>query len=191
MVFGFFLIAGFVSFTAQFSGSSKASIQKADAIVVFTGAHKRIEIGLDLFSKKSAPKMLISGVNTNISRRYLASKHKRFSKLINCCISLDYDALDTVGNARETAKWLHDKNVKSLIVVTSGYHLPRSVLLLQRELPDVKIIPHPVTSSAFDTWWTDYKTTKVVALEYAKYIASLFNIDSTYSDTDIALARSI
>ena len=43
----------------------------------------------------------------------------------------------TRGNAAETAEWARAHQVRSLIVVTSAYHMPRALAELGRDLPDV------------------------------------------------------
>jgi uncharacterized SAM-binding protein YcdF (DUF218 family) len=51
-----------------------------------------------------------------------------------------------VENARFTASISREKGFKNLILVTSGYHMPRSVLIFKRA--GLNVIPYP----------TDYKT---------------------------------
>ncbi len=172
-----FLIS-FSSYSAQLTSNEVVQIKKADGLVVFTGEARRINVGLSIFQNKKAANMLISGVNDNISRKGLARKHSRYNKILTCCVDLDYKALDTIGNARETALWAKKKKLKSLIVVTSAYHMPRSLLLLKQQLDDeVELKPFPVKLSHFDEWWTSTKSTKIVVVEYFKYIASMLSIE--------------
>ena len=44
----------------------------------------------------------------------------------------------------ETAAWARAVGVRSLRVVTAGYHMPRALLELRRTLPGVDLVPHAV-----------------------------------------------
>ena len=46
----------------------------------------------------------------------------------------------------ETGNWARANKFKSLIVVTSGWHMPRALIELAHELPDVMLVPYPVVS---------------------------------------------
>ena len=59
-------------------------------------------------------------------------------------MTLGRAAQSTVGNAAETALWSRAHDVRRLIVVTAGYHMPRALLELRRALPDVQLLPAPV-----------------------------------------------
>jgi uncharacterized SAM-binding protein YcdF (DUF218 family) len=53
-----------------------------------------------------------------------------------------------VGNADETAGWVAAHHIRSLIVVTAGYHMPRALLELSRSMPDVTLYPMRVQPAA-------------------------------------------
>jgi uncharacterized SAM-binding protein YcdF (DUF218 family) len=61
---------------------------------------------------------------------------------------------------------------KSLIVVTSSYHMPRALAELAHQLPDATLIPFPVVSDRLriEPWWSNGETTKLVLSEYLKYL---------------------
>ncbi len=77
-------------------------------------------------------------------------------RLLECCVDLDHSAVNTVGNAAETRRWAQGPRFRSLIVVTSNYHMPRTMAELGRQLPDVALIPFPVVSDKLraEPWWT-------------------------------------
>ncbi|CAN0592799.1 unnamed protein product, partial [Ectocarpus sp. 12 AP-2014] len=68
--------------------------------------------------------------------------------LFDCCIDLDSAAMDTAGNARETATWAQEHAFSSLLVVTSAYHIPRTTSEIARLLPGVELIPFPIDPAA-------------------------------------------
>ena len=98
---------------------------------------------------------------------------KATQRLYDCCVDLGFQAADTIGNARETAGWAHAKGYRSLIVVTSDFHMPRAMLELKSAMPDVRLTPYPVRSSEFDVshWWRTGDATRLLAVEYCKYLA--------------------
>ena len=61
---------------------------------------------------------------------------------------------------------------KRIIVVTSSYHMPRSLTELRRTMPGVELVPHPVISHRLHTqrWWTDAYTARVLFAEYVKFL---------------------
>ena len=75
------------------------------------------------------------------------------------------------GNAEETADWAHDNAIRSLIVVTAGYHMPRALAELQRTLPGVALYPVAVLPPALRG---EHGTAalRLLAGEYTKWLAA-------------------
>jgi uncharacterized SAM-binding protein YcdF (DUF218 family) len=167
-------VLGFVLFAAWVSRIPEQSAGRADGIVVLTGGPTRIEEGAKLLQDNRGDRLLISGINTHTGRDSVLKLTGLASKQFNCCVDLGYSALDTIGNARETGTWASQRRYNSLIVVTSRAHMPRSLAELERALPGVKLIPHPVMSRTPEQspWWLSYSATRVIVSEYLKYIPS-------------------
>jgi uncharacterized SAM-binding protein YcdF (DUF218 family) len=167
-------VLGFVLFAAWVSRIPEQSAGRADAIVVLTGGPTRIAEGAKLLKDRRGDRLLISGINTQTGRDSVLRLTGLPSNQFNCCVDLGYSALDTIGNARETGNWASQRRYDSLIVVTSRAHMPRSLAELERALPGVRLIPHPVMSSAHvqSPWWLSYGATRVIVSEYIKYIPS-------------------
>ena len=51
---------------------------------------------------------------------------------MECCVTLDFVSVDTKSNAREAAKWLEEKEFRSVRLVTSDWHIRRTALDLER-----------------------------------------------------------
>ena len=115
-----------------------------DAIVVLTGAVGRIPEGLDLLDRERGRKLFISGVYRGVEVQQLLQMAQRQPDEMLCCITLGYEAQDTIGNAEETAAWIKANDFESFTLVTSAQHMPRSLLLFHHALPDSTIVPHPV-----------------------------------------------
>jgi uncharacterized SAM-binding protein YcdF (DUF218 family) len=134
-----------------------------------------VETGAKLLSEGRAKRMLISGVNRKVTREEMQHLLGLDSKTFNCCVDLGYEALDTVGNADETRTWVNRNGYESLIVVTSRYHMPRSLAELALAMPHVKLVPYAVTPKRFpeQNWWLHAATTRVLLSEYLKYLPAI------------------
>lgn len=163
---------GFVIFATYVTRDPISGWDKADGIVVLTGTEDRIQAGARLLGDGRAKRLLISGVN----RQTTASDVMRIAKLerniFECCVDLGYQALDTVGNADEAKTWAMTNGFTRLIVVTSSYHMPRSMAELSLAMPDRILLAHPVLPRNFpDTgWWLHVQTTKLLMKEYLKFL---------------------
>jgi len=168
------LCAGFLVF-AGVASQPASSTPVADGIVALTGGEARIDEALRLLADHRASRMLISGVNPHTSRSALEKLAPEFVDQFNCCIDIGRWAQDTIGNADETQLWARGHGYTSLIVVTSGYHMARSLAELGRAMPGVELIPHPVlaTSQRAEAWWTSPSATKLLMVEYLKLLPAL------------------
>ena len=132
-----------------------------DGIVVLTGGAGRIEEALNLMEAGQGKKLLISGVHPNVAAQTLQNLTGRGKELFECCIDIDHKALDTVGNARESAKWSKLNNLKSLTIVTAHYHMPRAMIEFRRHHKDVILVSHPVVA---------YVSLRYLLMEHQKYL---------------------
>ena len=165
---------GFLGFVNALGDEQATPETHADAIVALTGGSERILDAVELLEDGRARRLLITGVNRSTSPERLASTLPQHRHLFECCIDMDYEARNTVGNAVETRRWIDGRNVRSLIVVTSSYHMPRAMLELQRALPDVTLLPHPVSPDRPPEFsaWRSLSSTRVLATEYGKFLAA-------------------
>lgn len=149
----------------------------ADGIVVLTGGSSRVADAIELLSEGRGKRLLITGVHRATTSAEIARVAPAYGRLIACCVDLDHSALNTVGNALETRRWANSNRIRSLIVVTSNYHMPRAMAELGRQLPDVFLIPFPVVTEKMrnDPWWSP-ATAKLLLSEYLKYIVAQFRM---------------
>jgi len=152
-----------------------AEIGTADGIVVLTGGRQRIAAAVDLLKGGKGRRLLISGVNPVTDRADLLAASGADPALFACCVDIDRAALDTIGNAEETAKWLNDHDYGSAIVVTSNYHIPRSLLEMHRTVEGVRLIPYPVVNTDYGRfgWIGDGDAMRVLFTEYTKFVGAL------------------
>jgi uncharacterized SAM-binding protein YcdF (DUF218 family) len=165
---------GFIGFLSQLRGAEEKPARNADGIVVLTGGSSRVSDAMELLAAGYGKRLLISGVHptNNVAdiSRTLPDNHK----LLKCCVDLDRSAVDTRGNAAETRRWAKERGFKSLIVVTSNYHMPRAVVELSHAMPDITLIPFAVVGDRWrdEPWWTSGPTLRLLLSEYAKYVAA-------------------
>lgn len=169
---GLLLLAGFLWFVQTIAIAEPERIPDSDGIVALTGGANRLADAARLLAEGRAQRLLISGVHPATTRGDLARTLGVPARVIECCVDLDYAALDTVGNAEETRKWARSHGFRSLIVVTSAYHMPRSLAELRHRAPDVALVPYPVVGPAdlWERWWANPDTLQLVATEYVKYL---------------------
>ncbi|MCW0047379.1 YdcF family protein [Brevundimonas sp. BT-123] len=149
---------------------------RADAIVALTGpSSERVNTAIRLLEQGKGERVLISGVNREVRRQELRELTPGSSRLFNCCVDLGFEAEDTVGNAQEIAAWTRAKGYRSLIVVTSDYHMPRSLVEIRGQLSGVKLTPYAISTPSLDNarWWRAAVTARRMTLEYMKYLAVL------------------
>lgn len=161
----------FVLFAVHVADIKPPADPKADAIVVLTGGTERIKQALELLSQGRAKRLLISGVHPGTSQKQIAASTEVDEELFECCVDLDRIAMNTIGNAYETSDWVSRFGFRSLLVVTSAYHLPRASLELRAALPHLDLIAYPVISKNLDlrSWYLKPTTIHLLLREYVKY----------------------
>jgi len=166
--------AGFVWFVLHVPDTEVTLDRKADGIVVLTGGASRISDAIELLATGHGKRLLISGVHRATSSAEIARSNPRYQNLVVCCVDLDHSAVNTTGNAVETRRWVRDRGFSSLIVVTSAYHMPRTMAELARQLPDVALVPFPVVTEKLrnEPWWTSGLTARLILSEYVKFVAA-------------------
>jgi uncharacterized SAM-binding protein YcdF (DUF218 family) len=174
---------GFVGFISQLRGVETGPDRKADGIVVLTGGSSRVSDAMELLASGYGQRLLISGVHrtnaaSDISRSLPDTSPPDNQTLLSCCVDLDRFAINTRSNAAETRRWARERGFKSLIVVTSNYHMPRAIVELSHAMPDIRLIPFAVVGEKWrdEPWWTSGATLRLLLSEYAKYVAAALRV---------------
>jgi uncharacterized SAM-binding protein YcdF (DUF218 family) len=172
IVGGIAVVLGFFAFLWLLPSGEIELDRNADGIVVLTGGTARVSDALELLAAGRGKRLLITGVNPGTTTADIARQVADFGKILACCVDLDYSAINTFGNAVETRRWVIDRGFRSLIVVTSAYHMPRALAEIAHQLPDVALIPFPVVSDRLriEPWWSNSATARLVLSEYFKYL---------------------
>jgi uncharacterized SAM-binding protein YcdF (DUF218 family) len=167
------LVVGFVAFAVGIADAAPPADPRAEGIVVLTGGSARIDGALRLLADHRASRLLISGVNPAVGPEAIAGTlDTDLDAVMSCCVDLGHAARDTIGNATETRDWAAGHGYKSLIVVTSAYHMPRSLAELHDAMPRVALLAYPVTNPELHLaeWWREPEAFSLLVREYGKYL---------------------
>ena len=171
-------LGGFLAFAAAIPPTVRNPDQPVDAIVVLTGGDVRLAEGFALLDRGIAKKMLISGVSNGVDMpallQTLNGTPQPTQAVLDCCVTLGYDARSTEGNARESLRWLGENNFTTIRLVTANYHMNRSLLEFRRVMPQITIIANPVFPRQMqDPYWFAHPGTVFLLFnEYHKYLAA-------------------
>jgi uncharacterized SAM-binding protein YcdF (DUF218 family) len=153
-----------------------ATLQKADLITVFGGREGRTREAYKLVEQGYAENLMISPAN--IKQLQIFDRHYgtgiEFKKII------EKKARTTFENALYLKRTISNAGYKSLILVTSWDHIPRSFLLLKIMLfnSDVQIFPYTVTTGKLnrDNWYRYGIGWKMVCNEMIEVWGSLVEL---------------
>lgn len=173
LVFLFILwTLGLLGFISKINFSKQEFNNEADAIIVLTGARGRIDAGIELLLAKKAKRLFISGVGKDTSLNDLLKNLSAIEKekLEEANIYLGHFASSTHENALETANWVSQHKLNKIILVTSNYHMIRSLLEMERLMPEVQFIPYQVVQDI--KFWKNFDNIKLIIKEYNKFLFS-------------------
>lgn len=142
----------------DFDGEGQIGADAANRLLMGLRLHKALKIPIVL---SGGQVYSYTGIEADIEYRLLKAAGVEEASLLK-----ENRSRNTVENARFTKKLCADRGYDKVILVTSGYHMPRSVLIFARE--GVPVIPYP----------TDYKTNKETVLDafaFVPYADALYN----------------
>lgn len=155
------------------SATPPAAPAKVDAIVVLTGGSARVASGLQLLADGKADRLYISGAGADVTVADLLAQSPAITNVDVSKVSLGR-ARDTHENAAESAVWIKANMVTSVRLVTSYYHMPRSMLLMEDASPNVEFYPSPVEPETVNrkNWWQSVRGFEVIGREFLKFLAA-------------------
>lgn len=149
---------GFVLFGVTLGKPAKDSAAVTDGIVVITGGAGRIEHGVDMLADGKGQRMLVAGADPAVTKGDLVRRLGGQRRLVQCCVDLGSESVDTRSNAEETRRWLERRKFKSVRLITSDWHMRRARYEFRRELEGkYEIVPDAVrTEPGFMTLFAEY-----------------------------------
>jgi uncharacterized SAM-binding protein YcdF (DUF218 family) len=181
------LSAGFLWFIWRVPVDEIALDRNADGIVALTGGASRIADAIELLASGRGKRLLISGAYRATNSNEISRLNPEFARWVRCCVDFDR-SLNTLGNAVETRRWAENRGFRSLIVVTSNYHMPRALAEIAHQLPDVALVPFPVVTQRqrADPWWARATTARLMVSEYLKYVFARLRMGLQLADRALA-----
>ncbi|MGB3209323.1 MAG: YdcF family protein [Desulforhopalus sp.] len=145
------LVATIQTSAAMYFTYSKTKLVPADLVIVFPGENYRIDTGIKRVKKGFGSHFAVVGKPDGEIRELLRKKGVPESiHALSCGKSRS-----TFEDVYQTAQVIEKNQLSSVIVVTSGYHLPRALFLLKIFLKisgqDVRIQGFPVEGAQKST----------------------------------------
>ena len=116
---------GFVVFAFTLGKPANADAV-TDAGIVLTGGGQRIERGVEVLRQGRIKRLLVAGTDPLVAKRDIAGRVKGTSRLVQCCVDLGSESVDTRSNASEAERWLAKHEFKSYRLITSDWHMRRA-----------------------------------------------------------------
>ena len=138
------LVTGFIIFLIKLDWQPH-SLKPVDiqGIVVLTGDTGRIPYLLSLIENGFSGPVLISGANPTVSLEDILGETILTTEQMEA-ITLDNRSQTTRENVLETKLWAHEHQLTQIGLITSHYHMPRSLRLFKELAKNLTLTPLPV-----------------------------------------------
>lgn len=149
---------GFLLFGVSLATPAPADAPVTDGIIAITGGEGRIEHAAAMLAQGKGRRLLIAGADPSVTKSDLVHRLHGQSKLVQCCVDLGSESVDTRSNAEEARRWLEKMHYRSARLITSDWHMRRAAYEFRRQLDGrVKIVPDAVRSEPnFMTLFAEY-----------------------------------
>lgn len=143
-----------------------------DMVVVLTGSSGRIKPAYELMKEMNAPVLFVAGTNARVNFDELAKGHGMDVNYRDRVV-IDKSSRTTYENAEAVLKYADENQIKKILLVTSAYHMKRSMLVFKNVLEDsgVEIVPYgtAVKPISKDSWFKDIDVFKNLLVESFKF----------------------
>ncbi len=137
-----------------------------------------MDVALRLLTSGEADRLLVSGAGAKTGVADLARLSGMDPAPLAPQVTLGHTARTTRGNALETASWAQAEQVRTLLVVTTWFHMPRALVELRRAMPALSLLPYPVGQfSAREL--VHAGGMRLLIGEYHKYLAALSGLTAS------------
>jgi uncharacterized SAM-binding protein YcdF (DUF218 family) len=162
------LTALFIDFTYK-TFSYRQNPVKADAIVVLAGGKGRVDEGVRLYRERKAAHLYLIGVDPSVRKSDFYRPQPGEPSIDG--VTLEKVSRNTLENAIFGRDIIMRQEVRSILLITSRYHMKRAAILFRNALPkDLAIYPYPVdTRNLRETWWNHGGSFRLLFTEFYKY----------------------
>ena len=139
--------------------SNLQGCEPADVIIAVSGGDTtaRTQEAIDLYKNGWAPRLIFSGAAQDKSGPSNAAVMRQQAirqDVPETAITIEDESETTKENAEKTRDILASEDIHTAIVVTSSYHMKRTILEFRERAPGVEFRAHPtVTDSQWSVWW--------------------------------------
>jgi uncharacterized SAM-binding protein YcdF (DUF218 family) len=162
---------------------TSAPCKPVDAIVAISGGdtNARTDEAIRLYKNGWSDTLVFSGAakdKTGLSNAEAMKLRAVQADVPVSAIVLDELSETTKQNAENSKAIFDEKNIKSIILVTSGYHQRRASLEFHKYADNVTVMNHPVSSDRDWSWlwWTGPRGWTLAVTEVFKTILFHFGV---------------
>jgi len=168
ILLAFLISALFIDFVYK-TFSYRERDYNTDAIVVLAGGRGRVDEGIKLYRGGKGEHLFLVGVDPLVKKTDLYPE--KSGERSGDEVYLEKASRNTLENAIFAREMLLKYNVRSMLLITSRYHMKRSLLIFRSILPkDIAIYPHPVANrNSTDQWWSHGGSLRLLFSEFYKY----------------------
>lgn len=158
---------------------AKQTIPADASIVCLAGAKFRIEAAYNLFAEGVGKRLFIVGAGKkstpgNLGRAHAAESLQKMTEERFRDIQVETDSRNTIENAFAVSRYLQQNpDVKTIVLVTSSYHMRRAQVVIQHQLHEnLNIIPYTPEKEIIGrgTWWHTWLGMEITMVEYFKFL---------------------
>jgi uncharacterized SAM-binding protein YcdF (DUF218 family) len=163
------IAALFIDFTYKTFSYKQSSTIKADAIVVLAGGKGRVDEGVRLYRERRAGYLFLIGVDPSVRKSDLYRPQPGDPSPDG--VILERASRNTLENAILGRDVILRRQVRSVLLITSRYHMKRAAILFRNALPgNLTIYPYPVdTRNLKEAWWNHGGSFYLLFSEFYKY----------------------
>jgi uncharacterized SAM-binding protein YcdF (DUF218 family) len=163
------IAALFIDFTYKTFSYRQSSTTKADAIVVLAGGKGRVDEGVRLYRERRAGYLFLIGVDPSVRKSDLYRPQPGDPSPDG--VVLERASRNTLENAILGRDVILRRQIKSVLLITSRYHMKRAAILFRNALPgNLTIYPYPVdTRNLKEAWWNHGGSFYLLFSEFYKY----------------------
>jgi uncharacterized SAM-binding protein YcdF (DUF218 family) len=129
-------------FVFRACNSREIGYSRCDNVAILTGGKNRITRAVEFFRLEKPKNVFISGVYDKSTLRAIVGD----DEISGVNFVLGKHAKNTKENAQEINRWAMDQHMDEILVLTSDYHMPRSLYELRRVNGEIKILVGAVKS---------------------------------------------